>query len=95
MSLFKILPSFTYQCPDIAQNYDTFSLSCVRLNADNEQQKDYIIVTSHSGHISILQTSISDVDNRVTTDGQNQLNVVYEAKFNEPILGLLCGNFVQ
>jgi PTHB1 N-terminus len=94
MSLFKILEKFTYQCPDDGENYDSYSLTCARLNADNEQQKDSIIITSHSGHISILQPSISDgdLDNQ---QQENQPHVVYEAKLNEPILGVLCGNFIQ
>jgi len=88
-----------YQCPDPASNYDSFALNCARLNAENEQQKDNIIVTSHSGHISILQPSISDVDSeqqqQQTTDAPLHSSVVYEAKLNEPILGVLCGNFMQ
>ena len=94
MSLFKILQQSIYQCPDDGENYDSFSLTCVRLNANNEEQKDSVIITSHSGYISILQPSISEnVDNQATIE--HHPHIVYEAKLNEPILGLLCGNFVQ
>jgi hypothetical protein len=100
MSLFKILEQFTYQCPDDGENYDSYSLTCARLNAENEEQKDSVIITSHSGYISILQPSISD-DRDLS--GQpvaavveyHRPHVVYEAKLNEPVLGVLCGNFIQ
>jgi len=46
-----------------------------------------------------LQPSISDVDSeqqqQQTTDAPLHSSVVYEAKLNEPILGVLCGNFMQ
>lgn len=94
MSLFKILQQFTYQPPDDTENYDSFSLTCARLNADNEQQKDNVILSSHSGFISILQPTISD-DSVESQSSEYQPQVVYEAKLNEPILGVLCGNFIQ
>ena len=95
MSLFKIIQHFSYQCPDDGENYDSFALTCARLNADNEQQKDNVIVTSHTGFISILQPTISDdsLDGPQLIDNQPQ--VVYEAQLSEPILGVLCGNFAQ
>lgn len=90
MSLFHILPWFDYQCPDITENYDSFSLTCARLNVDNEQKKDNVIVTSHSGYISILQPSVCRTDGRLD---QEFSNILYESKLAEPILGVLCGNF--
>jgi hypothetical protein len=94
MSLFKIIQQFTYQPPDDTENYDSFSLTCARLNADNEHQKDNIIITSHSGFISILQPTISD-DSVESQSSEYLPQVVYEAQLNEPILGVLCGNFIQ
>jgi hypothetical protein len=94
MSLFKILPWFSYQSPDGDENYDSFSLTCARLSSDNEQQKDNIIITSHSGMIAILQPSICDTDN-LEEQQQYHSSVVYEAKLNEPILAVLCGSFIQ
>jgi PTHB1 N-terminus len=94
MSLFKILPWFNYQSPDSDHNYDSFSLTCARLCFDNEQQKDNIIITSHSGMIAILQPSICDTDN-LEEQQQYHSSIVYEAKLNEPVLGVLCGSFVQ
>lgn len=95
MSLFKIIQHFSYQCPDDAENYDSFSVTCARLNADNEQQKESVIVTSHSGYISVLQPAISDdsLDGQQLTEHTPQ--VVYESQLNQPILGVLCGNFMQ
>jgi hypothetical protein len=100
MSLFKILQQFSYQCPDGGENYDSYSLKCARLNADNEQQKDSVIVTSHSGYISILQPSISgnadgEMDNQQSNASEYHPHVIYEAKLNEPIIGLLSGQFTQ
>ena len=98
MSLFKIINQFTYQCPDSNENYDSYSLTCSRLNAKNEQQKDCVIITSHSVYISILQPSISDdreVNNQKTIAAEYHPHVVYETKLNATILGVLCGNFTQ
>lgn len=97
MSLFKILQKCSYQCPDDTENYDSFSLTCARLNAENENQKENVIISSHSGYISILQPSISgddDMDNQQQTREYHP-HVVYEAKLNEAIIGVLCGNFAQ
>lgn len=97
MSLFKILQWFNYQCPDIDQNYDSFSLTCARLTVDSEQNTDNIIVTSHSGYISILEPSGAANDNDVEQhldQAPHHSSILYEAKLNEPILGVLCGNFV-
>ena len=96
MSLFKILPWYNYQCPDIDQNYDSFSLTCARLSMDKEQIKDNIIVTSHSGYISILQPSgtENDIIEQHLDQAPHYSSILYEAKLNEPILGVLCGNFV-
>lgn len=96
MSLFKILQWYNYQCPDIDQSYDSFSLTCARLTVDNEQNIDNIIVTSHSGYISVLQPAGSEKDNieqRLDSAAQHS-SILHEAKLNEPILGVLCGNFV-
>ena len=92
MSLFKSLqlcPSV--QCPDDQENYDASSLHCARLESDN--LKDYVIVTSLSGYISILQPSQThNEDNKSNPPSQNK--IIYESKFPEPILGVLTGNFV-
>jgi hypothetical protein len=102
MSLFKILEQCSYQCADDGENYDSYSLTCARLNAENEEQKESVIISSHSGYISIVQPSISDdrdLSGRHQTPdtavGYQHPHVAYEAKLNEPILGVLCGNFVQ
>lgn len=94
MSLFKILQWFSYQSPDGEQNYDSMSLTCARLNLDTEQQRENIIVTSHSGYISILQPSNNEIDDPENRIDQHS-SVVFETNLNEPILGVLCGNFIQ
>lgn len=98
MSLFKIIPWFNYQCPDNTQSYDSFSLTCARLAQDNEDNRDdIIIVTSHSGHFSILKPSSNqteDFENGPEPTEQHSC-VLYETKMIEPILAVLCGNFIQ
>lgn len=93
MSLFKLLPWFDFQCQDSDENYDSFSLTCARLAVDNEQQRENIIITSHSGHIAILRPS-SHFDNQ-DLQVQHHASVVCETKLNEPILRVLVGNFFQ
>jgi hypothetical protein len=89
MSLFKLLPWFEFQCQDSDENYDSFSLTCARLAVDNEQQRDNIIISSHSGNIAILRPSAS-------TDNQDMAaSVVCETKLSDPILRVLVGNFYQ
>lgn len=97
MSLFKILPWFSYQCPDNEENYSTMSMICARLNSGSELE-DNIIVSSHSGFISILQPNARE---GATQSGEsfeaapNHSSIVYEAKLTEPILGILSGNFLS
>lgn len=90
MSLFKVCGWWNYQCPEASENYDSYSLTCCRLNVDNEQQTDCIIVTSQTGYISILQPAMGE-----NSESVQHTNIIYEAKLSEPILGCLCGNFVQ
>lgn len=94
MSLFKILQWFNYQCPDNFENYDSPSLTCARLNVDTEQQKDNIIITSHSGNITILNPCSTDIEVAKNADHLQHSSIVYETKLTEPILGVLCGNFM-
>lgn len=96
MSLFKIIPWFSYQCPDNEENYSTLSMTCGRLSSDNELI-DNIIVSSHSGYISILQATSgqgANQQNETFEVTQNHSSIVYETKLNEPILGVLSGNFL-
>lgn len=93
MSLFKLVPWFEFQCQDSDENYDSFSLTCARLAVDNEQQRDNIIISSHSGNIAVLRPSALLADNH--PDQQYQASVVCETKLSEPILRVLVGNFFQ
>lgn len=89
---------FNYQCPGDESDYDSLSLTCARLNTDNEHQKENIVVTSHSGHISILQPLNSEAENannEFVEQQPNHSSIIYEAKLEDPILGVLCGNFIQ
>jgi PTHB1 N-terminus len=82
MSLFKVVQWLDYQCPDQEKNYDSFSLTCARFHVENEGVRESLIVTSHSGYITIILSPT----NRDTKE-------IIEMKLNFPVLSVLCGNF--
>lgn len=83
MSLFKIVQWLDYQCPDQEKNYDSCSLTCARFSVDNETNKETIIISSHSGYITIILNATNQ-----------EAKEIIELKLNSPILGVSCGNFV-
>jgi PTHB1 N-terminus len=83
MSLFKVVEWLDYQCSDQEKNYDSLSLTCARFHVDGEGTKESLIVTSHSGIITIILNPIN-----------NQTKEIIEMNLNSPILSVLCGNFV-
>lgn len=97
MSLFKIFPWFSYQCPDNGENYDSFSITCSRLSFDSESNDDKIVVTSHTGFISILQP-FKEMPNESQDEQPVQQpsasSVIYEANMGQPILGVMSGVFM-
>lgn len=91
MSLFNICNWWSTQCPDLDENYDVSSLLCARFGLD-EQEKDYIVVGSHAGHLSIFYptlkgTNFSDETTFRPTD------LLYEKFLDNPILGVFAGRF--
>ncbi|CRK93885.1 CLUMA_CG007412, isoform A [Clunio marinus] len=100
MSLFKVLKWFDYQCSDYDENYDAFLLTCCKLHSNDNNNKDIIIVASHDGHLTILQPSQQESTSEdksvdVHNNPQNPSSVIFEKNLNEPVIGVLSGNFFQ
>lgn len=101
MSLFKACTWWTAQCPDLSANYDSYSLHCCRFGLD-ENEKDYIVIGSHAGHLSIFKPTppektddVSDEDNqKVQTTTHKPTDLLLELKLSHPIIGILSGKFL-
>lgn len=94
MSLFKVCTWWDAQCPDITESYDSLSLLCCRLGLD-DAEKDYIVVGSHSGYLSIFKpNSESSINAEVAGSTFKPTDVVLEIKLANPIIGLSSGRFV-
>lgn len=106
MSLFQLCPWWSSQCPDLGANYDAYSLHCCRLNLVN-QEKDFIVVGSHTGYLSIYYptarpgdepTDDLEGDNFAGALNANAMSspndLVLEMKFPHPIIGITSGKFI-
>lgn len=106
MSLFQLCPWWSTQCPDLASSYDAYSLHCCRLGlADNE--KDYVVVGSHTGYLSVYYPTGRSVDEEASGDGVDHSfaddlsangisrpnDLVLEMKLAQPIIGITSGLF--
>jgi hypothetical protein len=85
MSLFKVCSWWSYQCPHQSKNYDAGSLTCGQF-VENNIQRDVIIVSSHSGILSIFQGSNKDT---------GKISTLLEIDLKEPILNVFTGNFIR
>ncbi|XP_034107447.1 protein PTHB1 [Drosophila albomicans] len=83
MSLFNVCSWWTAQCGDTTGDYDVASLLCTRFGLE-AQEKDYIIVGSQSGQLSIYYPHANEFD---ATD------LLLETQLAAPILGLYAGKF--
>ncbi|KAH8403891.1 hypothetical protein KR215_005704 [Drosophila sulfurigaster] len=83
MSLFNVCSWWTAQCGDSTGDYDVASLLCTRFGLES-QEKDYIIVGSQSGQLSIYYPHANEFD---ATD------LLLETQLAAPILGLYAGKF--
>ncbi|KAH8372070.1 hypothetical protein KR093_009978 [Drosophila rubida] len=83
MSLFNVCSWWTTQCGDITGDYDVASLLCARFGLET-QEKDYLIVGSQSGQLSIYYPHANAFD---ATD------LLLETQLAAPILGLYAGKF--
>lgn len=91
MSLFKICRWWSTQCPELQTKYDSSSIFCTRLGL-NEKEKDYLIVGSHTGHLSVYYPT-SEIQEDGNVSGFKPVNVLLEVKMPQPIIGILTGQF--
>lgn len=86
MSLFRVCSWWSAQCPDTLQSYHAQNITVCRFGLQ-ENEKDYIVVTSTLGYLSIFYPAKS------TTGGRTSSDLVLELKLSSPILGVAAGNF--
>lgn len=96
MSLFKLCTWWTAQCPDISSNYDSYLLHSCRFGL-SDTEKDYIIVGSHSGYLSIFRPSATetDEDNEFSIIANRPTDLLLEQKLSYPIIGISSGRFIR
>lgn len=91
MSLFKVCTFWTAQCSDYQSHYDAQLLHCCRFGFD-KSEKDYIVVGSHSGLLSVFKpNAIGDPDESFT--GFAPTDQLLEIKLSNPIIQLSSGKF--
>lgn len=83
MSLFNVCSWWRAQCGDSTGDYDVASLLCARFGLET-QEKDYIVVGSQGGQLSIFYPHDKAYD---ATD------LLLETQLAAPILGLYAGKF--
>ncbi|XP_031630232.1 protein PTHB1 [Contarinia nasturtii] len=96
MSLFKVCTWWSAQCPDFQSNYDAQLLHCCRFGVE-ENEKDYVIVASHSGYVSIFQpnaTMTDETEDEEPTSGFRPTDQLLEIKLTDPIIQLSSGKFI-
>lgn len=97
MSLFKLCTWWTAQCPDIAANYDSYLLHSCRFGL-SDTEKDYIVVGSHSGYLSIFRPSATDADednDEFSIVVARPTDLLLEQKLANPIIGISSGRFMR
>ncbi|XP_034653567.1 protein PTHB1 [Drosophila subobscura] len=83
MSLFNVCSWWSAQCADAGEQYDVASLLCARFGLE-AQEKDYIIVGSQTGQLSIYYPH---------RRGYDATDLLLETQMASPILGLYAGKF--
>lgn len=92
MSLFKVCTFWTAQCSDYQSSYDAQLLRCCRFGSD-KSEKDYIVVGSHSGYLSVFKpNAIGDPEESFT--GFAPTDQLLEVKLSNPIIQLSSGKFL-
>uniref|UniRef100_A0A1B0B5V8 Protein PTHB1 n=1 Tax=Glossina palpalis gambiensis TaxID=67801 RepID=A0A1B0B5V8_9MUSC len=91
MSLFNVCTWWSAQCSDLGENYDVASLLCARFGLE-DQEKDYIVIGTHAGHLSIYYPSY-ELDATGNTYGYRATDLLLEQQGNSPILGVYAGRF--
>ncbi|EDW91255.2 protein PTHB1 [Drosophila yakuba] len=83
MSLFNVCSWWSAQCSDPGEEYDVASLLCARFGLET-QEKDYIIVGSQTGQLSIYYPH---------SRGYDATDLLLESQMEAPIIGLYAGKF--
>lgn len=110
MSLFSLCPWWQAQCAEVSPTYDCQLLHCCRFGL-GENEKDYIVVGSHSGHLSVfkpipaaaaaaepsLQASPEDAEFEIDPAGamSRAIDLLFEIKLPQPIIAILSGRFLR
>lgn len=99
MSLFKVCTWWSAQCADFEANYDSQLLHCCRFGVE-DNEKDYVIVASHSGFLSVFQPNALMTDGIETEDeepssGFRPTDQLLEIKLPSPIIQLTSGKFIM
>lgn len=93
MSLFRVCNWWSVQSSDLEANYDSQLLHCCRFGS-NEQAKDYVIVASHSGYLSVFQPNTPQNDVIINTPGYKPTDQLLEIQLPYPIIQLSSGGFI-
>ncbi|XP_030387622.1 protein PTHB1 [Scaptodrosophila lebanonensis] len=91
MSLFNVRSWWSTQCPDLGEQYDVASLLCARFGLET-QEKDYIIVGSQTGQLSIYYPHMQP-QSRGSGNVYQVTDLLLETQLHEPILGIYAGKF--
>lgn len=97
MSLFKVCTWWSVQSADFDTNYDSQLLHCCRFGIE-EYEKDYIIVGSQSGYLSIYQPNAMKIDFDEDDEPQSvykPTDQLLEMKLADPIMQLSSGKFLM
>lgn len=106
MSLFSLCPWWQAQCADVSPNYDSQLLHCCRFGL-GANEKDYIVVGSHTGHLSIykpIPVAAASNDSQQDTEFEiaptattrsRATDLLLEIKMPHPIIGILSGRFLR
>ncbi|XP_055920507.1 protein PTHB1 isoform X2 [Eupeodes corollae] len=92
MSLFKVRTWWAAQCADIEENYDVASLLCTRFGLE-EIEKDYIVVGSHKGLLSIFYPNSPEFNSDHNTEQFQATDLLLECQLKAHILAVLSGRF--
>lgn len=85
------------QCPDFEANYDSQLLHCCRFGIE-DNEKDYVIVASQSGFVSVFQPNalmVDETEDEEPTSGFRPTDQLLEIKLSSPIIQISSGKFTM
>lgn len=94
MSLFKVCTWWTSQCSDFEANYDSQLLHCCRFGV-GVHEKDYVIVASHSGYLTIFQPNAMQEEVNFERPGYKPTDQLLEIILPHPIIQISSGKFIM